>query len=113
MKRLLGKLQNRPIVILHDLLMIPVAWLGAYWLRFDIDNFQIEYLWVPLRNLPVIFAVQGTLLWYFGLYRGVWRFASMPDLLRILKATLTGVAVAAAATFFLAHPPGGPRPGAG
>ena len=59
--------------------------------------------------LPVVLVVQGSLFWYFGLYRGVWRFASMPDLVRILKATLTGVAVAAVAIFFLTRLQGVPR----
>lgn len=101
MKRLFGKLRNRPIVILHDLLMIPVAWLGAYWIRFDIDQIPSEHLWAPFRNLPVVFVVQGTILWYFGLYRGVWRFASMPDLLRILKAVIAGVVLSVIALFLL------------
>jgi len=101
MKRLLVKFQNRPIVILHDLLMIPIAWLGAYWLRFDINEIQSEHLWAPFRNLPVVFIIQGTLLWYFGLYRGVWRFASMPDLLRILKAVSAGVMLSLITLFLL------------
>jgi FlaA1/EpsC-like NDP-sugar epimerase len=36
--------------------------------------------------LPVVLVLAGAFYWAFGLYRGVWRFASMPDLLRILKA---------------------------
>jgi len=99
MMRLFGKFQNRTIVVLHDLLMIPVAWLGAYWLRFDISQIQIEQIWVPFRHLPVVFAVQGLIFWYFGLYRGVWRFASMPDLLRILKAVTAGVVLSLIALF--------------
>lgn len=101
MKRLFGKIRNRPIVVIHDLLMIPVAWLGAYWIRFDIDRIPSEYLWEPFRNLPVVFVIQGVILWYFGLYRGVWRFASMPDLLRILKAVTAGVVITIIALFLL------------
>lgn len=96
----LGKLHNRLIVILHDLLMIPVAWLGAYWLRFDVSQIQGQFLFYPLRNLFVVFTIQGALFWYFGLYRGVWRFASMPDLLRIIKAVLAGVVLSLIVFFF-------------
>ena len=101
MIKIIRTLQNRPLVILHDLLMIPVAWLTAFWLRFDVDLVQSEHLWTLLRNLPVVFVMQGTSLWYFGLYRGVWRFASMPDLLRILKAVTAGVVLTLMALFLL------------
>jgi FlaA1/EpsC-like NDP-sugar epimerase len=109
MIRLLGKLQKRYAAFLHDLLMIPLAWLGSYWLRFNLDGIPAEYWQQALRMLPVVLVVQGSLFWYFGLYRGVWRFASMPDLVRILKATLTGVAVVAAAIFLLTRLQGVPR----
>jgi FlaA1/EpsC-like NDP-sugar epimerase len=109
MMRLFGKTQSRYTVFLHDLLMIPLAWLGAYWLRFNLDGIPAEFWQQALRMLPLVLVVQGCLFWYFGLYRGVWRFASMPDLVRILKATLTGVAVAAAVIFFLTRLQGVPR----
>jgi FlaA1/EpsC-like NDP-sugar epimerase len=101
MIRLLGKLQKRYAAFLHDLFMVPVAWLASYWLRFNLDGIPVEFWRQALFMLPVVMLAQGSMFWYFGLYRGVWRFASMPDLIRILKATLTGVAVAAIAIFIL------------
>jgi FlaA1/EpsC-like NDP-sugar epimerase len=38
--------------------------------------------------------------WIFGCYRGIWRFASIPDLLRLLKAVLVG-AIATTTVCFL------------
>ncbi len=109
MIRLLSRLPTRYTAFLHDLLMIPVAWIGAYWLRFNLDGIPAEFWRQALTMLPVAILAQGSLFWYFGLYRGVWRFASMPDLVRILKATLAGVAVSAAAIFFLTRLQGVPR----
>ncbi|MFQ5582748.1 MAG: polysaccharide biosynthesis protein, partial [Mariprofundaceae bacterium] len=43
--------------------------------------------------------VQALVFWYFGLYRGIWRFASIPDLLRILRAVLFGTALTFVAMF--------------
>lgn len=40
-----------------------------------------------------VVAAQAAIFWYFGLYRGIWRYASLPDMKRIVMA----VAVAAAA----------------
>jgi FlaA1/EpsC-like NDP-sugar epimerase len=80
------------LVIIHDALATVVAWLGAYLLRFNLD-LPGEYLVAALSTLLWVVPVQAFVLWYFGLYRGIWRFASLPDLKRILKS----VAVAAVA----------------
>jgi len=102
MNRVLNKLQNRFTAYLHDLLMIPVAWLGAYWLRFNLTlEIPREFLLQILLQVPVVLIAQGSMFWYFGLYRGVWRFASVPDLLRIMKAVMAGVVLSAVLLFFL------------
>jgi FlaA1/EpsC-like NDP-sugar epimerase len=87
-------LLNRWTAMIHDLLWIPLAFTISYWLRFNLS--VIPY---PFRHsllLLIFFALplQGTIFWYFGLYRGLWRFASIPDLVRIVKAAGVG-------TFFL------------
>ena len=81
----------------HDLLMVPVAWVGAFYVRFNLGPVPDEYLRQALLLLPIVMVVQGAVFWYMGLYRGVWRFASLPDLLRILKASLIGTVATAAA----------------
>ena len=107
--RLPRLMQNRFSVFLHDLLIIPIAWLAAYWLRFNLDGIPPEHLRQALVALPVVLAVQSGFFWYFGLYRGVWRFASVPDLVRIVQAVLAGVAVSAVAIFFINRLQGVPR----
>jgi len=59
--------------------------------------------------LPLLLIVQGGMFWYYGLYRGVWRFASIPDLERLLKAVVTGVAVSAIIIFMFTRMEGIPR----
>ena len=109
MKRLMIKLQNRYMVFLHDLVMIPLAWISAYLLRFNLDDIPAHYWHQALLMLPLVLLVQGGMFWYFGLYRGVWRFASVPDLMRIFKAVVAGVVVSAVAIFFLTRLQGVPR----
>src|SRR4030066_47649 len=101
MKRLMMNLQNRYMVFLHDLTMIPLAWISAYLLRFNLDGIPAEYWRQALLMLPLVLLVQGSMFWFFGLYRGVWRFASVPDLVRIFKAVIVGVMLSAVAIFFL------------
>ena len=101
MRHIVGRLRSRTAAFAHDLLMIPVAWLGAYWLRFNLGTFPSEFFDQALLMLPLVMVIQGAVFWYLGLYRGVWRFASMPDLLRILKSVVVGVALTAVAVFMI------------
>ncbi len=90
---MISRLPSRPATFLHDLLMVPIAWVGAYWLRFNLGEIPDHYLVASTTALTVVVPVQAAVLWFFGLYRGVWRFASMPDLVRIAKAVLVGAAL--------------------
>jgi len=85
------KFRSRLSIFLHDLFMVPLAWIGAYWLRFNLDEIPDEYFYPALLYLPLVIAIQVSAFWAFGLYRGVWRFSSMPDLVRIAKAVSAGI----------------------
>src|SRR5688572_5303283 len=82
--------RSRWAAFTHDLLSIPLAWLGAYWLRFNLGEIPADILAHALRVLPWVMSLQAMTFWIFGLYRGVWRFASLPDLSRIIKAIVMG-----------------------
>lgn len=85
----------------HDMAMVPLAWLGAFWLRFNLGAVPEPFLRQALLALPIVVAVQGAAFYFFGLYRGVWRFASLPDLVRIVKAVAVGVAATAVLLFLV------------
>jgi FlaA1/EpsC-like NDP-sugar epimerase len=94
-------LRSRTAALSHDLLAIPLAWFAAYWLRFNLETIPPAFFQTALNILPVIVAVQGVVFIIFGLYRGVWRFASIPDLVRIVKAVFFGVLASLALIFLL------------
>jgi FlaA1/EpsC-like NDP-sugar epimerase len=101
------QLRTQWIAFIHDLMMIPIAWLIAYWLR-------IEYIpSYPSANiglsLSIIIPVQAFCFHLFGLYRGIWRFASLPDFIRILKSVIFGVAISMAILFIATRAEGIPR----
>jgi FlaA1/EpsC-like NDP-sugar epimerase len=108
-RRGLAKLRNPAAALAHDLLMVPVAWLGAYWLRFNLHSIPQPFLAKAIAVLPAVLIVQGAVFWYFGLYRGVWRFASIPDFIRIAKAVFVGTCVSAAAIFLITRMQAMPR----
>ena len=101
MKHLYSLLRTRATIFAHDLAMIPLAWFGGYWLRFNFDRIPPEFWRQAVLMLPVLLIAQGGMFWYFGLYRGLWRFASIPDLVRIIKAAISGIAIAAVLIFLL------------
>jgi len=72
-------------IILYDILVAVFAWLGAYWLRFNLAV-PPEYQMAALSTLAWVVPLQAVVFWRFGLYRGIWRFASLPDLKRIVLA---------------------------
>ncbi|ALP53220.1 multidrug MFS transporter [Candidatus Tenderia electrophaga] len=104
----MNQFTRRIAVIGHDLVMVSLAWLLAYLVRF---NFSLANLnWDSyLATLPVVLAAQGLVLWFTGLYRGVWRFASIPDLWNITRAVLIGALVAALSLFLYNRLAGVPR----
>ncbi|TCK18111.1 FlaA1/EpsC-like NDP-sugar epimerase [Thiogranum longum] len=106
---MIKKIDNKLLAITHDLAMIPVAWIGAYWLRFNLGSIPETYLSAAFTSLIVVVLVQGIAFRYFGLYRGVWRFASIPDLIRISKAVLVGMAFSAIVIFLMTRMEGVPR----
>ncbi len=99
--RLLIALRSRSVAFAHDLLVIPIAWLAAYWLRFNLETIPPLFLDTALKMLPLIMVIQGGIFLLFGLYRGVWRFASIPDFIRIARAVFVGVISSLAIIFLL------------
>jgi len=102
-------LRNRSLVIIHDLLWIPLAVWLAFWLRFNLDTIPSLYLETLQLLILLALPLQAVCFWYFGLYRGIWRFASIPDLMRIVKAVALGAIVAFIAMFVWQRLEGLPR----
>lgn len=109
MTKVMERLCNRASAFIHDVLMIPLAWAGAYWFRFNLEAIPPDYLTLAFQSVFVVLAIQAALFWQFGLYRGIWRFASMPDLMRIMKSVAVGTAVVAAVLFLATRMEGIPR----
>jgi FlaA1/EpsC-like NDP-sugar epimerase len=83
---------RRFIVFGHDVVAAAIAWAAAFWLRFNLD-LPDEYREVMLDRLPLVAGIHAAIFWLLGLYRGLWRYASLSDLQRILLAV--GVAALA------------------
>jgi len=79
----------RTAIVLHDLLMAAVCWQALHVLRYGARS--EAYDWTQLTpTLAIVLVAQGLVFWQVGLYRGLWRFASVPDIWNILKAAGLG-----------------------
>lgn len=79
---------------IFDVCAAGFAWLLAYWLRFNFDT-PAEFDGVAVGALLWVLPLFAALFYVFGLYQGLWRFASITDLQRLLGAVLAGALLAA------------------
>jgi len=70
------------IAFTHDLVAVASAWLFAFLFYFDFRISDVPFVFLS-EILFWILPVQAVFFLWFGLYRGLWRYASLPDLKRI------------------------------
>lgn len=74
---------------LFDLCAVAGTWLAAYLIRFN-GAVPVDFWTGAIKALVWTLPVYALMFRMFGLYRGMWVFASLPDLMRIAKAVLAG-----------------------
>jgi FlaA1/EpsC-like NDP-sugar epimerase len=77
------------LAFVHDVGAAALAWVAMYWLRFNLELPE-PYYGDMLRSLAWIVPMQAAIFLAFGLYRGLWRFASTVDLQRIVLSAGLG-----------------------
>jgi len=71
--------------------MIIFTFYLAFWIRFLDEGFLFpRYLSIFKQALPLVVIVYFISFLLFGLYKGLWRYASINELIRILKAITVG-----------------------
>lgn len=89
----------RVLIAAHDLLMVWLCWQLLYFARYALLPHAPQYpMWSA--ELAIVVAGQGLVFWWMGLYRGLWRFASLPDLWNIAKASALGFLAIMIGLFF-------------
>ena len=87
-------------VIATDLIAIAVAYLGAYFLRMNFEFTEAEGKAV-LRAFPIVVIVRSACFFKYGLYRSMWKYTSVSDVIRVIKAVTAGSAIILAAVVLL------------
>jgi FlaA1/EpsC-like NDP-sugar epimerase len=88
------------VVFLHDLLMTGAALAVALYLRVGADAF-VGYQKQLTLGAPLLIVVAAAVYLWLGLYRGIWRYASVPDLVQLVRAVSVTVLVFVLALFLL------------
>ncbi|HEY3522016.1 MAG TPA: nucleoside-diphosphate sugar epimerase/dehydratase [Rhodanobacteraceae bacterium] len=108
LRKLISRVHPRAAVVAHDLLMTAIAWSVADTLRYALLPEPVAVgIFTP--ELLIVLAVQGAIFYWTGLYKGLWRFASLPDLWNILRASVIGALAIGLALFLYSRLNGIPR----
>lgn len=83
---------QRLLTFTINLCAIAVALVLAFLVRYDfrLEMFPMQAFW---RLLPAVLAIKIAVFWYYGLFRGWWRYVSMADLIAISKANVLSSAL--------------------
>ena len=84
--------QRSQIAFVHDVTMAAVSLPAALYLRVG-DGVVFYNPQNILFSASVFTVIAAVSFWFFGLYRGIWRYASLNDLTRIAKAVTVAVGV--------------------
>ena len=90
---------NFLIVVCADLVFLTAALYTAFLIRFEfiVPSYFLESL---VEMLPYALSIKLACLYFFDLYRGMWRYTSVSDLINIIKAaTLSSLIIAAFIAF--------------
>jgi len=91
--------KRRIFEVLLDLVLIVLAYYGAYVLRFG--SMSESGAWgIFLRTLPVLLFMKMAAFLVMGVYRGIWRYTSVDDLVVFAKAVIVGSVASALAILF-------------
>ncbi len=91
-----------------DACLVVAAYLLAYLLRFEGQIPQQEWKSFSTTILYIL-PFKMFVFIYFGLYRGMWRYTSLVDLLNVLKATFTSSVLIILTILFIYRFQGFPR----
>ncbi|MFD2182364.1 polysaccharide biosynthesis protein [Rhodoplanes azumiensis] len=77
---------RRYCIIGHDVVATVAALLLSLYVRFE-DSGLEERASLLAVVLPFFFVYASGVYWFFDLYRSKWRFASLPDLVNIVRSS--------------------------
>ncbi len=92
--------KRRIVEVGIDFILICTAYVSAYLLRYE-GVLSPENQELIVKSLPIIIIIKYVVFFKFGLYRGIWRYVSIADLIDIFKAVLLSSIASVLAVLFV------------
>ena len=93
-------IRNR-YILFGDLILIPIAVLGTFVLRFELGPLFFQYLPFTYWMIGAALVVKPVVYYFFGLYRRLWLYASIQELKLVAAAVTAASAILALAMLLL------------
>ena len=108
MKRLSSRISRVLVAFAHDVVMAGLSFVIALHLRlgeqaYDLLSGPLFYPWLLFTT------VCACAFWFTGLYRGIWRYASLNDMFAIARAVTFALLLYLPVTFMITRLEGVPR----
>ena len=91
---------NFYLMIVGDALVFVLALFAAYLVRFEFKLSAVEIGQIKML-LPYMIAYKLLVFYLFGLYRGMWRYTSIGDILRLAQGSLVATLGTIAIVFYV------------
>ena len=92
--------KRRLVEILVDFSIVGIVYVTAHLLRFE-GAMSGDVQQLVMQSLPVILVIKVSCFTGCGLYRGVWRYLSLSDLISVFKAVTLGSLLSSLALLYL------------
>lgn len=92
----------------HDIVMAALSFILSLYLRIG-DSIVSYGNGVPLYGMLLMAAIAAVVFWSLGLYRGIWRYASVNDLIALTRASTIVILVFVPTLFVLTRADALPR----
>lgn len=101
---------RRNAVVFLDIVIIVFTFYLAFWIRSLDERFLFhQYFVIFKQTLPLVTVVYLFSFIFLGLYKGLWQYASVKELLRIFKAVGIGSLLTVGGMVFILNLRGFPR----
>ena len=94
------RLPRQRVALLHDVIMAAFSFVAALALRLGLDGVPFTSLnfWLALGLFTL---VCGVVFWVTDLYQGIWRYASLNDMVAIVRAVTMALLIFLPITFLI------------
>lgn len=97
------------LLITVDIILVNLSMIAALMLRFD-AAVPVQFI-AAYREMALVYTVIWIgIFYFFGLYKKLWQYASIGELVAIMGAVTVGAAAIIAYTYFVMAPPVLPMP---